>query len=360
MKRRQWLMGAVATAATAMSRGAGASAPATGLGAVCAWTDSDVFVCTADGHVRRLPVARAAGVAPAPTRSGIWVARPGGEVERWAPADATAWRAVERHPLDEPVHALAAGGDGQHVVLAHGERISVVASGRGVVKRLDGRSLDRRLQGRAATLLSLPGRRSILASLPALGEMWELSLDPQAAPIHDGLVHDYRMGEALPTPGYLGARRIPLQRPAPDLSFSDTRVSWVAGRAGESVGVVHLDVRRQIATLAMPSARLDRALLLGEPGAWRWWVPAGDGVHCIDAMRWVRLDTVTLADAPAPVRMLQLLGGSPHAVSVRPDGQLRMAVARVDEVELLDAQGARVQRWPVPAGSAVQGVRAMP
>lgn len=358
MKRRQWLLGALAAS---MSRGALAAAPAAGLGAVCAWTDREVFVCMPDGAVHLLPVVRAAGVAPAATRTGLWLVQAGGALERWAPAgDGPPWRAAERHALDMPVHALAAGDDGQHVVLAQGEGIVIVASGHGVVRRLDGSSLDRRLRGRAEALHPLPGRRSILASLPTLGEMWELSLDPQAPPIHDGLVHDYRMGEALPSPGYLGARRIPLQRPAPDIAFSDPRVSWVAGHAGQGVAIVHLDVRRQIAALAMPGAQPGRALLLGEPGAWRWWLPAADGVHCIDALRWVPIEVLALADAPAPVRVLQSLQGVPHHVWPGPQGPARMAAARGDRLEVLDTHGALVQHWALPAGPAVRGVRWMP
>lgn len=358
MDRRRWLCGALAAAVS--HRPLAAQALPQGMTGVCAWTSSEVFVCTAEGGVQPLSVDRASGVAPAPSRHGVWVALAGGEVECWSAA-AMSWHAAERHRLGEPVHALAAGDDGQHVVAAHGGQVSVLGSGRGVLKRLEGRSLDGRLQGPATALLSLPGRRSILASLPALGEMWELSLDPHAPPIHDGLVHDYRMGESLPSPGYLGARRMPLQRPMPELAFSDVRVNWVAGRAGEGVAIVHLDVRRQIASLALPGARLDRALLLGEPGAWRWWVPAGsevEGVHCIDAMRWVRQQVVAPADAPAPVRVLLSLGDSPRDVSAGP--AMRIAVARAGQVEVLDAQGAALQRWRLPVGSEVQGVRCLP
>ena len=38
-------------------------------------------------------------------------------------------------------------------------------------------------------------------------ELWEISYDPAAEPIHDGYVHDYRMGESIAKPGFQGVRR---------------------------------------------------------------------------------------------------------------------------------------------------------
>lgn len=356
MKRRQVLLGGMAGAVACGPAWAASPAPGD---AVCAWTDADLFVGAADGRLHTLQLARAPGIAPAPARTGLWVALQGGAVERWVAPEGAGmpWRAAERHRFDEPVHALVADEEGAHVLVAHGERITVIGSGRGVLRRLDGRSLDGRLRGRATTLLALPQRRSAVASLPALAEVWEISFDPQAPPIFDGLVHDYRMGESLPSPGYLGARRMPMQQPLPEFVYSDRRVSWIAGRVAQGVSIVHLDVRRQIALLAMPGARPERALLLGEPGAWRWWVPAGDVAHCIDAMRWVQLEVVPMAEAPAPVRLLHSLADVPWAQAASPS---RVAVARQGALQVFDAQGQVLQRWPLPAGSVVQGVRWMP
>ncbi len=43
-------------------------------------------------------------------------------------------------------------------------------------------------------------RRSFVIVFEPLAELWELSTDPQAAPIFDGLVHDYHQGEAIASP----------------------------------------------------------------------------------------------------------------------------------------------------------------
>jgi hypothetical protein len=85
-------------------------------------------------------------------------------------------------------------------------------------RRYDCVDLARRQHGRATVLLHLPQRRSFVVAWSPLDELWEISLDPAAEPIYDGLVHHYRMGEAIATAGYLGVRRIPLGRPMPELA----------------------------------------------------------------------------------------------------------------------------------------------
>jgi len=117
-------------------------------------------------------------------------------------------------------------------------------------------SLDGEKRSRVAALQASPTRRSLVVALQDLAELWEISLDPQAEPIHDGLVHDYRMGEAIAKPGYLGLRRAPLQWPLLDFRLDPTgqlvlgvAAPGVAG--GDALDVIHLAVRRRIARLAL-------------------------------------------------------------------------------------------------------------
>lgn len=106
-------------------------------------------------------------------------------------------------------------------------------------------------QGRAGSvraLLSLPSRRSVAVLLEGLAELWEISLDPNAEPLFRGLVHDYRMGEGLAEPGYLGLRRTPLARPLTQLRQLGHE-DWLLGQQGPDAVIVHLNVRRPIAVL---------------------------------------------------------------------------------------------------------------
>ena len=99
-----------------------------------------------------------------------------------------------------------------------------------------------------------PRRRSFVVALDGVPELWEVNLDLAAEPIHDGYVHDYRMGEAISKPGFLGVRRTPLPQPVRVLGTDapGTHVFTVPTDAPLRVEVVNLDVRRAIATLAVP------------------------------------------------------------------------------------------------------------
>ena len=146
-------------------------------------------------------------------------------------------------------------------------------------------------------------RRSFVVTFAQLPQVWEISLDPHAEPLYQGLVHDFRMGEGVAEPGFLGARRMRMPAPLP-VSTLDATGSYLLGRAADSASgravlhLVHLDVRRSIArfecdadpdlTAARPGQREGRAVLI---------VPdrrAGPPLV-------VDLDGMRLLDAAAPV-----------------------------------------------------------
>lgn len=144
-----------------------------------------------------------------------------------------------------------------------------------------------------------PARRSFVVSFDELPELWELSYDPAAAPIYDGLVHDYRMGEAVATAGFLGVRRTPLEHPLP-LLLGDTTLRHVAGIAarradpadetsGASVEIINLDIRRRVTTRTLPQRPLARAGLAFAAGQAAWLafvLPAEGRVLLLDTRRW--------------------------------------------------------------------------
>ena len=146
-------------------------------------------------------------------------------------------------------------------------------------------SLDGREPGRPSALLALPGRRSFVVAFDGLPELWEISLDPQAEPIFDGYVHDYRMGEAIAKPGFLGVRRTRLQQPLRTLAADGG--AYVLGRAADVPAVsgrrarlvlLQLDVRREIAHFAVDADPvLARAQLQQEGGRSLLVVPDAQG-----------------------------------------------------------------------------------
>ena len=119
----------------------------------------------------------------------------------------------------------------------------------------EARTLDGKTSSRVSAVYDAAPRQSFVVALKDIPELWEISYNPQAEPIHDGLVHDYKMGEAIAKPGFLGVRRTPLEEPLDDFFFDQsyrhvlgaTRPKSGAGDA--SAQVIHLDARRKIADL---------------------------------------------------------------------------------------------------------------
>lgn len=137
--------------------------------------------------------------------------------------------------------------------------------------------------GSVRALLSLPSRRSVAVLLEGLAELWEISLDPAAEPLYRGLVHDYRMGEGLAEPGYLGLRRTPLARPLSQLRQLG-REDWLLGQQGPDAVVVHLNVRRPIAVL--PAVDIAQARLIERGGRLVLALDSAEPPRLMDIRRW--------------------------------------------------------------------------
>lgn len=131
---------------------------------------------------------------------------------------------------------------------------------------------------RVSAIYNAAPRKSFVAALQDVKEAWEISYDPKAEPIFDGLVHDYRMGEAIARPGFLNPRRIPLDGHLDDFLFSrDCRQVLGVFReegSGRAKGqVVNLDIRRKIADLDLPG--------IPHPGGGIAWARRGQAVMAI-------------------------------------------------------------------------------
>lgn len=399
MKRRRVLLAAAAATAGGMARPsvAGAAVPSTASPAFLVHGRGSAWI-VGPGPAQALPAA----VPPVATAEGAWAVDAAGVAQRWravgqvagrdrpdrSPVPPPAWAVDASHATGEPVHALAASADGAWVLLAHGERATLLDAGARPVRTYDGSNLERTRRSRAQALFAHAGRSSLIATWPAMAELWEIQLDPSAPPIFDGLVHDWRMGEALPSPGFLGVRRVALEAPPAGVVLADPRVPWVAGLSDGGVAVLHLDVRRRVATLAIAHARPQASALPAAGRTGPWWLPAGDAVHVVDTARWRVESTVpapaglvTLADADAAVwalaedgllrwqsghwQTVASLDAAPVALARdRLRGQWLVAVqdapgAASAAVLRLDDQGRTLARVPLPAAQPIEGLAAL-
>jgi hypothetical protein len=100
-------------------------------------------------------------------------------------------------------------------------------------------------------------RHSFIVVFNDMPEVWEISYDLNAGPIFDGLVHDYRMGEGLARPGFLGLRRTLLRAALAEPYFTAdyrTVISMAKNAdrgSGAQARIVNLDVHQEIATATL-------------------------------------------------------------------------------------------------------------
>ncbi|MFI4929685.1 MAG: cytochrome D1 domain-containing protein [Burkholderiales bacterium] len=151
---------------------------------------------------------------------------------------------------------VAVSGDGRWVMAANyfPHTLALFDADLKLVKTYVAASLDGKTTSRVSAVYDAAPRSSFVVALKDLPELWEISYDPKAAPIFDGYVHDYKMGEGVAKPGYLGVRRTPLDEPLDDFFFDASYRHALGATRPRADGtpsgqVVNLDVRRRIATL---------------------------------------------------------------------------------------------------------------
>ncbi|NLD68705.1 MAG: hypothetical protein GX644_07790 [Limnobacter sp.] len=186
-------------------------------------------------------------------------------------------------------------------------------------------------------------------------EVWELAWRADAPPVYKGLVHDYRMGEAIALPGQFTPRVAPVSTPTLALSAGVRADEWLRLGADGVPGVLHLEVRREI--VRIPEIR--DALASWQAAAWQagetrgWYIGSlGDRLlHLLQAGNDWRLSS----RIELPGGLLAMAGfddGASIVLAVGEDAEL----ARSGSIRLwrLDAATATLQ----PAADRVGAVAA--
>ena len=119
---------------------------------------------------------------------------------------------------------------------------------------------------RVSAVYDAAPRESFVVALKDIAELWEMPYGDKTGPVYEGLVHDYRMGEAIAAPRPFGIRRTVLDEILDDFFF-DPPYDHVIGAArdGHTGQVVNLNVRRRIATIDLPGLPH-----LGSGITWEW------------------------------------------------------------------------------------------
>lgn len=215
---------------------------------------------------------------------------------------------------------VAVSGDGRWVMAANylPNTLALFDADLNLVRTYTAASLDGKNTSRVAAVYDATPRRSFVVALKDMAEVWEISYNPKAEPIYDGLVHDYKMGEGIAKPGFLGVRRTPLDEPLEDFFFDQSyrhAVGSTRRQEGKAVvaQVVNLDVRRRIASFPLSGMP---HLGSGITFAWNGTVVLAspnlhDGsVTVVDMKRWKVLKTIA---TPGPGFFMRSHKNSPYA-----------------------------------------------
>lgn len=243
---------------------------------------------------------------------------------------------------------LALSADGRYLIAATSgpDQLVLLDADLQLVKHMVAASLDGKRTSPVSAICNAAQRKSFVVAFRDMPELWEISYNPQAEPIFDGLVHDYKMGEAIAKPGFLNARRTPLEAPLQSLALTPghrnllgaQRPKEGASAKSTTVQVINLDVRRKIAELtvagvpelgaAVPFRHADRTVLAS---------PRRDaaGIDVLDLDRWQSIQTIA---TPGPVRSLSSRERARHvwAVATKAPGP-QGVLMRIDQHTLAPA-----------------------
>lgn len=149
----------------------------------------------------------------------------------------------------------AVSSDGRFVAVANylPHTLVILDADLDLVKLLEVKDRAGKQSSRVSAVYDAGPRRSFVAALKDVKELWEVSYDPKAPEIPAGVIHDFQYREGAFIPGFLNPRRTELDDYLDDFFFTPDYNEVVgASRDAKQGQVVHLDVRRKIATLDLP------------------------------------------------------------------------------------------------------------
>ncbi|HET9699890.1 MAG TPA: cytochrome D1 domain-containing protein [Burkholderiales bacterium] len=149
----------------------------------------------------------------------------------------------------------AVSGDGKYVMVANylPHTLVVLDAELKPVKILPVTDKAGKQSSRVSAVYDAAPRRSFVAALKDVKEVWEISYDPKAPEIPIGVIHDFQYREGAFVPGFLNPSRTELQDYLDDFFFTPEYHELMGASRDAGKGqVVHLDVRRKIADLDLP------------------------------------------------------------------------------------------------------------
>ncbi len=200
-------------------------------------------------------------------------------------------------------NALAVSGGVDAIVLAGG-------AGSPMLSALDPRSLAALFEyhlpeaATIATIVDVPKRSRFAVGFSDLPEAWEIAYDRDAPPVLQGLVHDYRMREAVELPGRLTPRRFGLPGATRALVAGAVAHELLRIDTSGRAGVINLDVRREIERPLLDTLPSPARIRAWAGTSTRGWIFSNDGSSALRILESGSWRTAAPMTAPGEVLAL--------------------------------------------------------
>jgi hypothetical protein len=152
---------------------------------------------------------------------------------------------------------LAVSGDGKFIAVANASPSTLVLLDQDLklLREHTVRNKERTQTSRVLGVFTAASRRSFIAPLQDVAEIWEVSYDPTSDDVPIGVIHDFLYKEGAFISGFLNPQRTRLDGPLHDVGFT-ADFSEIIGLGTEpgKLLVVNLDARKLIAQIALPGS----------------------------------------------------------------------------------------------------------
>ncbi len=166
----------------------------------------------------------------------------------------------------------AVSGDGKYVAVANylPHTLVILDADLNFVKSLPVTSKDGKTSSRVSAVYDAGPRKSFVAALKDVKELWEVSYDPNAPEVPIGVIHDFKYREGAFVPGFLNPQRSYLDDYLDDFYFTQDYNEVMGASRDDAKGtvsgqVINLDVRKKIAELPLTGMPH-----LGSGITWKW------------------------------------------------------------------------------------------
>jgi hypothetical protein len=221
--------------------------------------------------------------------------------------DLFSFKPVARIRVAEKLRGIAVSSNGKWLLAANARPNTLTvlhAGGLGLFKIInvagsDGSALE------VAAVHDAGPRQSFIVAMQDAREVWELSYDPEAAPVYGNFVHSYRAGQVegvVVEEQPFARRRLVLAERLTGFFFDPAYAEVIAGVLGGGA-VYNLDARRRVTRLDLAGApRFTKATSWAYGDRWVMAVPDARqaSIDIVDMENWQslqRLETGGLADA---------------------------------------------------------------